>query len=212
MSPARLGAWDVRPRLSRFRPSSAAWWRPWVRAPSTPQAVAARARLVLAAAEGMATSHIARDLGLSRPTVRLWRQRFADRGPTGLTEIQPGRGRKPQIPAATIRAIVAATLHTTPPGATHWSCRSMARAQGVSPATVQRIWDAHGLKPHRVRTFKSLARPGLRRQADRCGRAVPEPAGSGGGLVRGREEPDSSAGSHATRPAHEAGPGRHHDP
>ena len=126
----------------------------WVRAPSTPQAVATRARLVLAAANGVATSQIARDLGVSRPTVRLWRQRFGARGPTGLTEIQPGRGRKPQIPAATIRAIVAATLHTTPPGATHWSCRSMARAQGVSPATVQRIWDAHGLKPHRVRTFK----------------------------------------------------------
>ena len=126
----------------------------WVRAPSTPQAVAMRARVVLAAAEGVATSQIARALGLSRPTVRLWRQRFAARGPTGLTEIQPGRGRKPQIPAATIQAIIAATVQTTPPGATHWSCRSMARAQGVSPATVQRIWDAHGLKPHRVRTFK----------------------------------------------------------
>ena len=101
----------------------------WVRAPSTPQAVATRARLVLAAANGVATSQIARDLGVSRPTVRLWRQRFGARGPTGLTEIQPGRGRKPQIPAATIRAIVAATLHTTPPGATHWSCRSIRKSR-----------------------------------------------------------------------------------
>ena len=131
----------------------------WVRAPSTPQAVATRARVVLAAAAGVATSQIARELGLSRPTVRLWRQRFAERGPTGLTEIKPGRGRKPRIPAATIQAIVAATLHTTPPDATHWSCRSMARAQGVSPATVQRIWDAHGLKPHRVRTFTCSRHP-----------------------------------------------------
>ena len=130
-----------------------------MRAPSTPQAVATRARVVLAAAAGVATSQIARELGLSRPTVRLWRQRFAERGPTGLTEIKPGRGRKPRIPAATIQAIVAATLHTTPPDATHWSCRSMARAQGVSPATVQRIWDAHGLMPHRVRTFTRSRHP-----------------------------------------------------
>jgi hypothetical protein len=71
-----------------------------------------------------------------------------------LTEVAPGRGRKPSISAERIKAIVEATLHTTPPGATHWSCRTMARTQGVSPATVQRIWDAHALAPHRVRTFK----------------------------------------------------------
>jgi hypothetical protein len=67
---------------------------------------------------------------------------------------QSGRGRKPSIPAGTVEAIVAATLHGTPPGGTHWSCRSMAQAQGVSPATVQRIWSARGLQPHRVETFK----------------------------------------------------------
>ena len=126
----------------------------WVRAPSTPQAVATRARLVLAAAAGTANSQIARELRISRPTVLLWRQRFVAGGPTGLTEIKPGRGRKPSISAARVKAIVEATLQTTPSGATHWSCRSMAQAQGGSPASVQRIWDAHGLKPHRVRTFK----------------------------------------------------------
>jgi transposase len=99
-------------------------------------------------------SQIARELRISRPTVLLWRQRFVAGGPTGLTEIKPGRGRKPSISAARVKAIVEATLQTTPSGATHWSCRSMAQAQGVSPASVQRIWDAHGLKPHRVRTFK----------------------------------------------------------
>jgi transposase len=86
--------------------------------------------------------------------VLLWRERFAQGGPAALTEIQEGRGRKRHIAAKKVRAIVDATLHTKPKAATHWSCRTMAAAQGVSPATVQRIWDAHGLQPHRVETFK----------------------------------------------------------
>jgi transposase len=126
----------------------------WVRAPSTPQNVVLRARLVLMAATGAANNRIAAELGVTRSTVILWRSRFAEGGPTALTETAPGRGRKPAIGAERIKAIVDATLHTTPPGETHWSCRSMAKAQGVSPATVQRIWDAHGLAPHRVRAFK----------------------------------------------------------
>lgn len=126
----------------------------WVAAQKTPQSVALRARIVLAAASGASNSEIARTLGVSRPTVILWRGRFAEGGVQALTETKPGRGRKPQISAAKIRQIVQATTQTTPAGATHWSCRSMAKAQGVSPATVQRIWDAHGLKPHRVKTFK----------------------------------------------------------
>jgi len=108
----------------------------------------------LLASEGVSNSEIARALGVSRPTVILWRSRFAAGGPQALTEIKPGRGRKRTISAAKIKAIVQATTQTKPPGETHWSCRSMAKAQGVSAATVQRIWDAHGLKPHRVRTFK----------------------------------------------------------
>jgi len=126
----------------------------WVGAHKTPQSVALRARIVLAAAAGVSNSEMARRLGVSRPTVILWRQRFAEGGAQALTETKPGRGRKPAISAAKIKQIVQATTQTTPPGATHWSCRSMAKAQGVSPATVQRIWDAHGLKPHRVKTFK----------------------------------------------------------
>jgi transposase len=126
----------------------------WVAAHSTPQSVVMRARIVLLASEGASNSEIARELRVSRPTVILWRSRFAEGGPRALTETRPGRGRKPTISAARITAIVQATTQTKPPGQTHWSCRSMAKAQGVSPATVQRIWDAHGLKPHRVRTFK----------------------------------------------------------
>ena len=126
----------------------------WVAAHSTPQSIALRARIVLLAAAGQSNSAIARQLSVSRPTVIMWRERFAAGGPTALTEVKPGRGRKPAISAAKVRAIITATTQTRPPGETHWSCRSMAKAQGVSPATVQRIWDAHGLAPHRTRTFK----------------------------------------------------------
>ena len=126
----------------------------WVRAPSTPQGIALRARIILAAADGTSNSAIAAALSVSRPTVLLWRARFVEAGPGALTAIREGRGRKPRIAAAQVKRIVHATLHTKPPGATHWSCRTMARVQDVSAATVQRIWDAHGLQPHRVETFK----------------------------------------------------------
>jgi transposase len=106
------------------------------------------------AANGESNSAIARALSVSRPTVIMWRERFAHGGPVALTEVKEGRGRKRSISAAKVKEIVVATTQTTPPGETHWSCRSMAKAQGVSPATVQRIWDAHGLKPHRIRAFK----------------------------------------------------------
>ena len=119
----------------------------WARAHGTPQSVATRARIVLLAAGGESNSAISRELGVSRPTVILWRERFANGGPQALCEVKEGRGRKRSISAAKVKEIVVATTQTTPPGETHWSCRSMAKAQGVSPATVQRIWDAHGLKP-----------------------------------------------------------------
>ena len=126
----------------------------WVRAPSTSQSIATRARIVLSAAEGISNHETARAVGVSRPTVLLWRNRFVAGGPEALTVIEPGRGRKPSITAERELEIVNATLHTTPDGATHWSCRTMARAQGVSPSTIHHIWGAHGLQPHRVKTFK----------------------------------------------------------
>jgi transposase len=126
----------------------------WSKAHGTPQSVALRARIVLMAADGESNSAIARKLCVSRPTVIMWRERFAAGGSQALTEVKAGRGRKRTISARKVKEIVIATTQTTPPGETHWSCRSMAKAQGVSPATVQRIWDAHGLKPHRVKTFK----------------------------------------------------------
>src|SRR3989442_8572310 len=126
----------------------------WIRAHQTPQQVVTRCRIILQAAEGMANNQIAQRLGIRRPTVLLWRQRFSQGGPVALTQVKAGRGRKASIAAAQVKRLIEATLKTKPNGATHWSCRSMAKAQGISPATVQRIWDAHGLQPHRVKTFK----------------------------------------------------------
>ena len=87
-------------------------------------------------------------------TVRAWRERFEARGWPSSVEVRKGRGPKPSIPAETVEAIVEATLHSTPKGQTHWSTRTMAKQFGVSRSTVQRIWNARGLKPHRVETFK----------------------------------------------------------
>ena len=125
-----------------------------VRSGKTPQRVVARAMIVLAAAEGQATNAIAREFGVSRPTVNLWRTRFQQVGLVGLVKDAPRPGRRPAVSPDQVQAVVEATLHTTPPEATHWSVRTMAKAQGLSHAVVHRIWQAHGLQPHRVETFK----------------------------------------------------------
>ena len=126
----------------------------WVRSGSTPQSIVTRARIILAAASGLSNSGVAAEVGVSRPTVILWRRRFSQEGPTALTKIEGGRGRKPSIPAQKVAEVIRLTTKTKPKGETHWSTRSMAKVAGVSPATVGRIWDAAGLQPHRVRTFK----------------------------------------------------------
>ena len=126
----------------------------WERAQNTPQSVVLRARIVLLAANGLPNSRIAREVGVSRPTVILWRQRFLQGGPCALTEIAPGRGRRVTYGVERVNQIVQATTQTKPRGATHWSTRTMAKAQGLSKATVQRIWSAHGLQPHRTKRFK----------------------------------------------------------
>lgn len=126
----------------------------WAHARSLPLRVVQRARIVTMAADGMLSQDIAQQLGISRPTVQLWRERFLALRVVGLEHDAPRPGRLPCIPAKKVRAIVEATLHTKPPAATHWSTRTMADAHGVSEATVRRIWKQHGLKPHLVRTFK----------------------------------------------------------
>ena len=109
---------------------------------------------MLGAAEGKPNNALACELGVTRPTVLLWRRRYEEAGVDGLLKDAPRPGRKKRISARKIEAIVNATLHKKPKDATHWSTRTMARAQGVSEATIRRIWKAHGLRPHRVKTFK----------------------------------------------------------
>ena len=125
-----------------------------VRSGKTPQRVVARAMIVLAAADGRPVNAIAQEFGVSRPTVYLWRDRFQQAGVLGLVKDAPRPGRRPALSAKRIAAVVEATLQTTPPDATQWSVRTMAKAQGISHAVVHRIWRAHGLQPHRVETFK----------------------------------------------------------
>src|SRR5881296_3118155 len=126
----------------------------WLAAQGTPQQVALRSRIVLAAGEGQSDSAIAERFQINRKTVSLWRRRFAQQGAGSLWEIAPGRGRKPVYGADKIKALVDATLQTKPKGMTQWSCRLMAKHQGLSKSTVSNIWRSHNLKPHRVKTFK----------------------------------------------------------
>jgi transcriptional regulator with XRE-family HTH domain len=126
----------------------------WAAAHGTPQQVALRCRIVLAAAVGETNLEIAAESGVDVKTVALWRGRFGQTGPEGLWEIASGRGRKATYSLRKIKAIVQATLLTKPKGMTQWSCRQMAQAQGVSKSTVSTIWRSHNLKPHRVKRFK----------------------------------------------------------
>jgi len=126
----------------------------WASARSIPFRIVQRAKIVRLAADGVLNQDIAQKLSISRPTVQLWRQRFLSLRLTGLEKDAPRPGRLPRIPQKKVNAVVEATLHTTPANATHWSTRSMAQAQGISEATVRRIWKRHNLKPHLIETFK----------------------------------------------------------
>jgi len=113
-----------------------------------------RARALLLAGDGVANARIAARVGVKAATVRSWRARFAEDGLAKMGKVRAGRGRKSTIPQSTIDELVDLTQHSKPAGQTHWSCRTMAAQVGVSPATVQRVWAARGLKPHLVHSFK----------------------------------------------------------
>jgi transposase len=125
-----------------------------IRSGKTEQRVAFRSKIVLKAAEGLSNQEIAALLGTSRPTVMDWRKRYAAQGVTGLLHDRPRGKAFRALPKDQETAVVEKTLRQKPLAATHWSCRSMARTMGISKNSVQRIWNAHGLKPHLVRTFK----------------------------------------------------------
>src|SRR2546426_8358923 len=126
----------------------------WVEAPSTPQKIVLRARICLLAHEGMPNRRIAQKLKTSRPTVILWRKHFLHAGVSGLEQEPPRKPSSQRLEADQVKAIVEATLQTKPADATHWSCRTLAEKFRVSHMSVARIWDSHGLQPHRVRPFK----------------------------------------------------------
>jgi transposase len=126
----------------------------WARGRSLAHRQVLRAQIVTMAADGVPSQDIAKELRVSRPTVQLWRERYLALRIEGLAKDAPRPGRKPCIPWAKVKAVVEATLQTTPAHATHWSTRSMAKAQGLSEASVRRIWQRHRLKPHLIETFK----------------------------------------------------------
>jgi transposase len=131
----------------------------WTRRRTTAQALALRARIVLACAEpGATNSGVARALRVSRPTVLTWRRRFAARGPDGLLD-EPRPGAPRTITDADVERVITLTLETPPPDATHWSTRRLAAAAGMSQTAVSRIWRAFALRPHRAETFKLSTDP-----------------------------------------------------
>jgi len=126
----------------------------WAHGRSLPARLVQRAQIIRMAAGGALNQDIARALRISRPTVQLWRERFLALRVPGLEKDAPRPGRIPKISPRKIKAVIEATLQTTPLNATHWSTRTMAKAQNLSEATIRRIWKQHNLKPHLVHTFK----------------------------------------------------------
>jgi transposase len=126
----------------------------WAHGKSYPVRLVQRAQIIQLAAKGAFNQAIANRLGTSRPTIQLWRERFLAFRLQGLEKDAPRPGRIPRIRHKKVTTIVNATLHTNPQDATHWSTRSMAKAQGISQSSVTRIWKQHNLKPHLIKTFK----------------------------------------------------------
>ena len=136
-----------------------------------------RARVVLASIGGRPVQHVAETIGVSRPMVWRWQQRFAEAGVDGLLRDKTRKPGKAPIPAETVARVVALTCGAPAGEATHWTGRAMAKAAGISLRSVQRIWEAHQLKPHRVRTFKRSRDPRFAEKlADVVGLYVDPPA------------------------------------
>ena len=126
---------------------------------NSPQKHVWRARIVLLSGDGLGTMAIQRQTGKGKPTIWRWQARFMAEGVDGLLHDATRPGRKKPLPAATVERVVEMTLAGPPGETTHWTGREMAKAAGISLRSVQRIWAAHGLQPHRVRTFKLSSDP-----------------------------------------------------
>ena len=125
-----------------------------VRAGNTPQSVARKCRVILLAGQGVPNSSIARQTGMSRPTILAVRSAFAEGGVAALAQRQKRKRTRPVLTAATEQKILDATLKTRPADATHWSVRRLAAELRLSRMMVQRVWQRHGIQPHRVEKFK----------------------------------------------------------
>jgi transposase len=121
---------------------------------NSPQKHVWRARIVLLSAAGIGTMEIQRQTGKGKPTIWRWQARFIVEGVAGLLHEATRPAGKPALPPEMVERVVEMTLGEPPGETTHWTCRAMAKAAGISHRSVQRIWAAHGLKPHRVKTFK----------------------------------------------------------
>ena len=125
-----------------------------VRGRVTPSRLVQRAQIVLQAAEGRTNKAIAESLGIGAHNVGRWRRRFVEQRCAGIEKDAPRSGRKPVKRDRFIRLIIDTTTQQKPPHATHWSVRTLAVHLGVNREMVRRVWNATGLKPHKVRTFK----------------------------------------------------------
>src|SRR5215467_14831022 len=125
----------------------------WARRPKTAQALALRARIILACAEGKPNGVVARQMRVRQQTVGKWRSRFRSKGLEGLLD-EPRPGTPRRVSDADVEKVLTTTLESLPRDATHWSTRSLAQQSGLSRSTISRIWRAFGLQPHRSETFK----------------------------------------------------------
>src|SRR5215207_9651878 len=169
----------------------------------------ARAKVILATADGCGTMEVVRRSGLSKPAVWRWQERFMHQAVDSLLRDKTRPPGKPRLPDEALRRVLDLTLSEPPGKATHWTGRMMAKVSGVSLRSVQRIWAAHGLEPHRIRICIALARPTACRAAQGRGWALCRSTRPCGGALGGREVPNPGARAHPARSAPEAGSARH---
>src|SRR6202163_3261923 len=142
-----------------------------------PQKHVARAKVILATGDGCGTTEIISRSGLSKPVVWRWQERFMREGVDGLVRDKTRKPGKAPTPAATVQRVVDLTTSDPPGETTHWTVRMMAKTVGIGASTVQRIWKAHGLQPHRIRRFKlSKDRRFIEKLWDVVGLSVDPPA------------------------------------
>jgi transposase len=135
-------------------PEDRVWLDAIIRDRNSPQKYVWRAQIVLLTADRLGTNAIMRAVGKDKRAIWRWQERFMHEGVAGLTRDKTRPSRIPPLPAETVNRVVVLTNQPPLHQATHWTAPAMAKTVGISPSSVRRIWKAHGLQPHRVRTFK----------------------------------------------------------